>query len=156
MKKILLLTSLLTLCTAMTCDDDTDDVFYLKYNQQEFDQQRTLWEKSNHQNYSYKLYYFSSATGPQTSTIEVENGMFVSSDNQGAYPYSIDDIFKRIEDDVQNSLKNKPSEIYGVTMDIKYNQQYHYPEKVYYTVAYKTDVVGGGYYDLTVTDFQLK
>lgn len=154
MKKKFLLISLITVCTAMTCDDDHD--VFVKFDNAQFDKNRVLWENANIRNYTYVLSYFSSATGPRKDTIEVVNGVVQNPEEIHFYPYTINDIFKKIKDDVNEGYNEKRSEVYGVTMNVTYDNQYHFPKEVNYSVSYKTNVVGGAYYDLSVSNFQVK
>jgi len=150
MRKILLLGSLMTLCTAMSCDRDD---YYVRFDENEFNNERMLWEKANNLNYSFH-YSYTSSTGPIDIDVVVENGIQVKeAETPGSY--TINDIYKMIENDFTYANTRDTNGLYGVTINVKYNKEYHYPEEIKYSVSFKGDVVGGGGYDAVISNFKM-
>ena len=156
MKLKLSVISLFCLAFAISCDKSPS----ITFDREEFNKQKAEWEKADIKNYVFTLSFHSSATGPVQKTITVVNGV-VTSENENEdnhwFSSSISKIYESIESTfdskMQDSNKNPDYKISDVVLEIEYDEKYHYPEKVSYTVAYSEPVDGGGGYTLNISNF---
>ena len=157
-KFILLLSIVLLLLASCSKNDSRDD--FKDFNKSEFDSYKKKWFEANIQNYSFNINYFSGSQGPQNAIITVENGENKSIENiygNDFYRFkSINDIYNDIEEAYKRhtvELNNK--EIRSIRIKIEYDSKLFYPKKVDYSIGYNTPIVGGYYYDFTISDFQI-
>lgn len=152
--KLLFLITFLSL-TIISCNKDEEEIYY-DFDEKTFNTKQKQWKEQNIQNYKYDQYYMSSATGPISETIVVRNGIATSeSDERSAFIGTLSDVFARIENDFNEGKSNQQLPIYGISVKIKYNENYHYLEDVTFSTSYKGDVVGGMWYDLKISNFEI-
>lgn len=140
---------------ATSCSDGK-----IEFDRDTFDKEHSKWLAQGIEDYTFSYKYFSSATGPVSFTIVVRNGKMESVGGDKEYfnpPFTgiselFDDVASVYEKHKQGVDKN---ELKSVTIKIKYNTEYHYPQMISYSVGYKEEIDGGYYYDFEVTDFEL-
>ncbi|UUV20286.1 DUF6174 domain-containing protein [Paenimyroides aestuarii] len=152
MKKIYLLGLLIFISITMSCDNEED--YYIRFDESTFNEQRALWEHAKNQNYSFQ-YSYASSTGPIIADIIVENGIQINEEETPG-SYTIDDIYKMIENDFIYAKTRDNRDLYGVSINVEYNKEFHYPEKINYSVSFKNEnMAGGGGYNAEITNFTL-
>jgi len=158
MKLKFLFTPLFCLAFAVACDKSPS----ITFDRTEFDKQKTEWNLADIKNYTFTLSYFSSATGPIQETITVVNGVVTSeSENKDIHWFtsSISKIYESIESTfdgkMQDSNKDSDYKISDLVLEIEYDEKYHYPKKVSYTVGYDKPVDGGGGYNMSISNFNM-
>ena len=136
-----------------------------------FEKEFAAWSAQNMENYKFIYDYFSAGgpLGPVSIIIAenedpvVENLEYSSLENypanmiksmSGIFDF-IRETFDRIEDIKNGAYNTKDMTVSSVSLRIKYNAQYHYPEEVTYVVSYKQEVMGNPHYDLKITEFIL-
>ena len=145
-----------------SCDDLFNDGLTIKMDKTTFDKERKAWDDQNIKNYRFKYAFSNDATGP-TEPIEItikenEPPIVEDKENYGTDVKNIPEIYEHINGTFSfiESVKNgtyKGPKINSLTLDITYNTQYHYPQKVNFLEGYVEDVDGGGYYTLEIKDF---
>ena len=153
--KLLLLTALLGFIT-VSCEQEVG--VYYDFDEDAFHFNREGWEQLNIQNYQFDQFYMSSATGPVYETIVVRDGIATTNagiDQGSAIIGDIPAIYDRILTDFNEVKQQEVLPIYGITVDIKYNEEYHFPEEVDFSTTYKTTVDGGAWYDIKITNFEI-
>lgn len=151
--KLLLLTGFLGI-TLTSCDKE-EAVFY-RFDEPAFTAKQKQWEEQNIKNYKFDQYYMSSATGPVEETITVQNGVaYSSNDERSALIGTISDVYTRVLNDFNQGKNNPQLPIYGITVDVKYHSDYHFPEEIKFSTSYKEDVAGGAWYDLKISNFEI-
>lgn len=140
--------------TTISCDKE-DEVFY-HFDESKFIAKQKQWEQQNLKNYKFKQSYNSSTTGPVSETINVRNGIASSeNDTHSAMIGTISEIYNRILNDFNEGKQNQQVPIYGITVDVNYNEEYNFPEKVKFSTSYKENIVGGAWYELQISDFEI-
>lgn len=154
MKKLSLL-SLIPTVLFTGCNTDIQDEKYLfEFDEAKFKQEKKFWDESNFQNYSYTYSSMSSSTGPIENNVVVTNGVAIGN-NPNWNAYTISEIYKNCENVANSYLSGskKNGVSYHVSFSIKYDEQYHYPQKIHFTV-YNAPPGGGGY-DIELSDFKI-
>ena len=152
MKKAMFFKMILCSSLFFACSND-DDSYQVKFNETEFKQQRALWEEQNPQNYSYSYSYMAS-TGPEDMNVVVQEGI-ASSDSDYWQTYTINEVFDKIQADYQNALTQDSNDKFGVTIEVTYNKENHYPESIKYSTSYKKEINGGAWYTITINDLNM-
>ena len=158
MKKLNLLLIISVLFFATACDDHN----YTEFDKKTFDTERAKWFDKQITDYRFHMNYFSDA-GPEEAIIIVKNGVVETIEPVSDEFYEFMPRFTTVTaiyDDialafVEHSEQIDKGEIKGVTIKIKYNAKYHYPEEVNYSVGYNETMDGGYYYSLKISDFTL-
>ncbi|SEI01608.1 hypothetical protein SAMN02927937_02749 [Paenimyroides aquimaris] len=156
MKTRLLLSILFMANIMVSCDGEKPDVFY-HFDEPTFTAQQKQWNEQNLKSYKFDQHYMSSATGPVEETITVQNGVAYSSneDHQSVLIGTISDIYTRVLNDFNREKDQQDYEIYGITVDVKYNQEYHFPEEINFSTSYVESIDGGMWYDLKISNFEI-
>lgn len=152
--KLLLLAGFLGV-TMVSCEEDVD--VYYRFDESTFLTKQSLWEEQHIQSYRFEQHYMSSATGPVSETIEVRNGI-ATSDADESNPVligTISDVYTKVLNDFNQGKYLQTMPIYGISVDVTYNNEYHFPEEIKFSTAYKDDVVGGAWYDLKISNFEI-
>lgn len=139
----------------VSCDKEEEGVYY-RFNEAKFVAKQKQWNEQDLQNYQYVQSYYSSATGPVSETIVVRNGV-ASSENEthSAMIGTISDVYSRVLNDFNQEKTQQNLPIYGISVDVTYNGVYNYPEDIKFTTSYKEDIVGGVWYELKISDFEI-
>ena len=144
---------------ATACDEHG----YTEFDEKTFETERAQWLDMQITDYQFHVNFFSDA-GPEEAIVHVKNAMLQSIELVPEKPSeSIERRFSTITavyDDiaaavVEHSEQIDKGEIKGITIKIKYNAEYHYPEEVNYSVGYNEDMNGGYYYSLKISDFKI-
>lgn len=155
MKIRLLLFALIPTLILASCRNN--DCTTIEFDQVEFNKQKALWDANGLQNYSFDVSYFSSATGPVEETVTVTND--VGDKGEEWFTKPISGIYETIEHSFDNMKENvagnEDSNVAGMTLKIKYNKDFNYPEEIKYSVDYYEPVDGGGGYTLTISNFDV-
>jgi hypothetical protein len=126
-----------------------------------FEKEYSAWKSQNMKNYRFTYEFFNDAgpvgpvkieiKGNETSIIKSLNDDRIIAENMTEIYEFINSTFEFIE-----RIKNGDYDgfkIRSLTLNIKYNRQYHYPVEVNFSEGYIEDIVGGGYYTLKITEF---
>jgi hypothetical protein len=170
-KKITLYSLILLILLISNSCSNTSDV---TFDEDTFYTQKAEWESLNISNYNFTQNYFND-TGPQPhimNTIksnelvssqitdeDLESGEWNSNDlildNLVSFN-SINAIYEYIEELIENEkIKITTQEINGFYLNIVFDNTYHYPTNIEFSTTYYNDVVGGDYFTLVITDFNL-
>ena len=131
------------------------------FDKEAFDAERSQWFDMQLADYQFHASYFSDA-GPEEAIITVKNGTVETIEpvpdkqHYGLSPFfiSISDVYENIAlDFAEHSEQINQGKVKGVAVKIKYNNEYHYPEEVIYSVGYNENMYGGYYYTLKISDF---
>ena len=136
-----------------------------------FEKEYTAWMAQNNENYEFSYEYRSGSigrVGPVSITIAENEEPVIENLGHSSledYPANniknisdifnfINETFDHIEDIKNGYYKNSGKTVKSVSLMIKYNAQYHYPEKVSYGVSFaEKGIVGQPHYDLNITEF---
>lgn len=152
MNKIYILSAVLVSSLFFSCSNEND--YSVKFNETEFNKQRMLWEEQRLRNYSYEYDYFASS-GPLQMEVEVKSGI-PSTNSEFEEPYTIDEVFQKIQNDYNYALTQNSSDKYGVSIRVIYDEEFHYPKAVEYSTSYKKSVAGGEWYKIKINNFEQK
>lgn len=95
------------------------------------------------------------STGPVSETVYVLNGVAtVESEYFGPSMSTISDVYKKVLRDFEE-VKNGAADRYGITIKVKYNELYSYPEEINFSTSYKGNYVGGMWYDMKISNFEI-
>jgi hypothetical protein len=139
--------------------DDVEKVMNLR---EQCKKERSAWEEQNIKNYQfvYTSFHDSGPVGPAKITVQ-ENEDPVIDDNKSRRKINVTSIsvaFDGIDatydyiERVQQGEYTRP-EIHMFTYIIRYNEEYHYPEKMSFSPWCVDPGFGGGGYTATITDF---
>ena len=141
---------------ATACNDHG----YTEFDKETFHTHWEKWLDMQIIDYRFRVSYFADA-GPEEAIIHVKNGSIQSVEMIPDMPHSFCSRFHSVtamyEDiasayaDHSEQIKNR--EIQGVTVKIKYNARYHFPEEVNYYVTYDEAKCDGYWYSLKITGF---
>ena len=138
----------------ISCEKE-EAVFY-RFDESSFTAKQKKWTEQNIQNYKFDQYYMSSATGPVAETIIVQNGTaYSSNEDQSVLIGTISDVYARVLNDFNQGKNNPQRPIYGITVAVKYHTDYNFPEEIKFSTSYKEDIVGGAWYELKISDFEI-
>lgn len=158
MKLKLSIISLFCLAFAISCDKSPS----ITFDREEFNKQKAEWQIADIKDYTFTISYFSSATGPLEETVTVVNGEVTSeSENKDLHWFhsSISNIYESLEStfdsETRDSDNNSAYKVTDLILDIEYDEKYHYPKKVSYTVGYDKPVDGGGGYSMNIGNFNV-
>ena len=148
--------SLLLITFATSCSNDDK----IKFNKPLFEQERANWTNQNLQNYTFSYKYYSSTTGPISFTLVIRNGAIESESSERGTGKSffngITDIYDFVERHLQEDKDytgEYPPE--SIEVDITYNDKYHYPSSIKYSIWYSVQIDGGGDFSFELTDFKV-
>jgi hypothetical protein len=144
----------------------------VEFDKEQFDRERTAWEALNIdayqyiQNFSYLMpgipLKITVAGDKKVSSepINADDEQFLQGENSKYYCFAntIDTIFDRIEADIARDtarLQNNEDDLSGISVEITYNAQYHYPTLIDYKMNYSSTTLIGtsNRYTLTVSGF---
>src|SRR5690606_19793935 len=153
MKKILSFLLSVVGLILVSCSQEVEREF-VSFDEITYQNKKSLWEQNALKNYSFKLNYFASTDPMETEGKVVDGVPHV----QGESIYNlmtINDVYKKIIDDI-NQAKNQREAI-GVTVNVKYNSEYHYPEEINFKISYNDEdpMVGGPWYEIKISNFQV-
>lgn len=138
-----------------SCGKDEDTIRY-DFDEKTFAVQQKSWEEQKIQNYQFDQDYMAS-TGPVHETIVVKNGIATSTNNENGSMFigNISEIYAKVLNDFEYEKEHQDLPIYGISVDVKYNETYHFPEKIEFSTLYKEQIDGGMWYDLTISNFEI-
>jgi hypothetical protein len=117
-------------------------------DRESFEKEYAAWEAQHIENYVFTFDYMSSDIGPNgPATISVQNNVSSVLESQTPHkvPFvkSVRELFdfigwtlENIERSIEDKDKNNEYPVKSVTLNITYNEQYNYPEKVKYGASY--------------------
>ena len=129
-----------------------------------FDQEWAAWEAQGIVNYTVVEYLGNSSTGPLKARIVVKDNEITQIDNLDKYDTSdisdsvktVSELYAYIAERYEKDNREMQTGVkYDLLIiDITYNEQFHYPEKVSYHYFSKEPVDGGGGWSVELTEFE--
>lgn len=148
-----------------SCGDGKVDDVTIQMDRETFESEKASWIGEDLKNYQFTYEYSKGSTAPvgpvKIIIREDEEPIIVNQNLYNDYivAENISEIYNLITDDFDymESIKNGTnhvSNIRSVTMDITYNNQYHYPIKVSMSTEYNGEPIdGGGFTNLKIIGF---
>jgi hypothetical protein len=146
-----------------SCKNIFEDDLLIKMDKETFEKEYEEWKLQDIRNYQFTYEFFNDAgpIGPVKIIIKENELPVIENSNEyndGIIVENIMEIYDFIKstfnfiEQVENGTYNGPK-IRILTLNIKYNKQYHYPTEVDFSEGYIENVDGGRYYTLKITEF---
>jgi hypothetical protein len=131
---------------------------------EDFDQERLRQEKAAWEAQGIKAYRFTAkvlldiATRPFTFTVGEEIDAAedeTSSELDLLFGTTISDIYSRIEDAVKESKRSYTADGYTLKSNVRYNEEYHYPEFIWWGPYCNGEALDGGGMGVEISAFEI-
>jgi hypothetical protein len=142
-----------------SCKDELE----IEMDKETFEKEYSAWKSQDMKNYQFTYHFFNDAgpVGPVEITIKENEPPameYLDEDNNDSLFENMTEIYEFIRSKFDFIERVKNGEYDGfklssLTLNIKYNEQYHYPVEVNFSEGYVEPVDGGGYFTLKIVEF---